>query len=172
MRGRVLVDSTRGQGTTFKLVLPLTLAIIDGTLVACGPERYIIPSLSIIESLQPTREMVHSLGDGSELISVRGEILPLMRLGTLFGVPGASLPAEQILCVILESAGRKLGLLVDDIVTQQQVVIKPLGDGLGNTELLAGAAILPDGQVDFILNVDRLGDQFDRRRHGSNEVTI
>ena len=164
MRGRVLVDSKLGSGTTFKLILPLTLAIIDGMLVASGDERYIIPSLSIVESLQPTAEMVHVAGDGTEIIAVRGEILPLMRLGTLFAVDSTRRSAEQSLCVILESAGRKLGLLVDDILTQQQVVIKPLGEGLGNVELLAGAAILPDGRVGLILNVERLSGLSGRRR--------
>jgi len=169
MRGRVLVDSTFGKFTSFKLILPLTLAIIDGMLVSAGDERYIIPSLSIVESLQPTREMVHALGDGTELLRVRGEILPLLRLGTLFNIQATPLPAEQVRCVILESAGRKLGLLVDEILTQQQVVIKPLGEGLGNLELLAGAAILPDGRVGLILNVDRLGGHSGRRRRANSD---
>lgn len=169
MRGRVLVDSSLGKFTTFKLILPLTLAIIDGMLVSAGDERYIIPSLSIVESLQPTREMVHALGDGTELLRVRGEILPLLRLGTLFNIQSAPLPAEQVRCVILESAGRKLGLLVDEILAQQQVVIKPLGEGLGNLELLAGAAILPDGRVGLILNVDRLGGHSGRRRRANSD---
>ncbi|MEI9937586.1 MAG: chemotaxis protein CheA [Pseudomonadota bacterium] len=169
MRGRVLVDSVRGQGTSFKLILPLTLAIIDGMLVASGDERYIIPSLTIVEALQPTAEMVHEVGDGTELIRVRGEILPLLRLGALFSVPKTQHPAELMQCVILESAGRKLGLLVDDILTQQQVVIKPLGEGLGTLELLAGAAIMPDGRVGLILNVDRLGGLSGRRRRATND---
>jgi len=170
MRGRVLVDSTRGEGTSFKLIFPLTLAIIDGMLVTSGDERYIIPSLAIVESLQPTSEMLHTVGDGTELIRVRGEILPLLRLGTLFSVPAAAQATEQTRCVILESAGRKLALLVDDILAQQQVVIKPLGNGLGNVELLAGAAILPDGRVGLILNVDRLGGQLGRRRGANNDL--
>ncbi|HEY0469933.1 MAG TPA: chemotaxis protein CheA, partial [Polyangiaceae bacterium] len=170
MRGRVLVDSVRGQGTSFKLILPLTLAIIDGMLVASGDERYIIPSLTIVEALQPTAEMVHEVGDGTELIRVRGEILPLLRLGALFSVPETQHPAELMQCVILESAGRKLGLLVDDILTQQQVVIKPLGEGLGTLELLAGAAIMPDGRVGLILNVDRLGGLSGRRRRATNDT--
>jgi two-component system chemotaxis sensor kinase CheA len=170
MRGRVLVDSTRGAGTSFKLIFPLTLAIIDGMLVTSGEERYIIPSLAIVESLQPTPEMVHTVGDGTELIRVRGEILSLLRLGSLFNVPGAAQATEQTRCVIVESAGRKLGLLVDDILTQQQVVIKPLGSGLGDdVELLAGAAILPDGRVGLILNVDRLGGQVGRRRGANSD---
>jgi len=138
-------------------------------LVSSGDERYIIPSLSIIESLQPTREMVHTVGDGTELLRVRGEILPLLRLGNLLGVAGAPQPPEQVRCVILDSAGRKVGLLVDEILSQQQVVIKPLGEGLGSLELLAGAAILSDGRVGLILNIDRLGGQSGRRRRANND---
>jgi two-component system chemotaxis sensor kinase CheA len=157
MRGRVTVTSNPGHGTTFRLILPLTLAIIDGMLVACGDERYIIPSLSIVESLKPSPTMVHTFADRGELINVRGEMLPLARLQRLFGVGGMEREPTDALVVVVETMGKKIGLLVDDVLTQQQVVIKPLGEGLGDTELLAGAAILSDGRVGLILNVDRIG---------------
>ncbi|HEX2734174.1 MAG TPA: chemotaxis protein CheA, partial [Polyangiaceae bacterium] len=157
MRGRTVVRSTPGVGTTFKLILPLTLAIIDGMLVACGGETYIIPSLAIVESLQVSAGMLGTLGERGELLNVRGEILPLVRLRNLVGLDGAAVAAEQCHIVVLESVGRKLGLLVDEVITQQQIVIKPLSGGLGDTELFAGAAILTDGRVGLILNVDRLG---------------
>jgi two-component system chemotaxis sensor kinase CheA len=160
LRGRVLVSSSFGVGTTFKLVLPLTLAIIDGMLVSVGDERYIIPSLAIVESLQPAPGMVRVLGRDNELVNVRGEILPLQRLKQLFGVPGGQDQVEQARIVIVESAGRKIGLLVDDVLTQQQVVIKPLSGGIGNAELLSGAAIMSDGRVGLILNIDRLSELF------------
>jgi two-component system chemotaxis sensor kinase CheA len=157
MRGRVSVASTPGHGSTFRLILPLTLAIIDGMLVACGEERYIIPSLSIVESLKPSPGMVHSFADRAELINVRGEMLPLVRLSRLFNVGGEERAPAEALVVVVETVGRRVALLVDDVVTQQQVVIKPLGEGLGDTELLAGAAILSDGRVGLILNIDRIG---------------
>jgi two-component system, chemotaxis family, sensor kinase CheA len=157
MRGRVTVTSTPGQGTTFRMLLPLTLAIIDGMLVASGEERYIIPSLSIVESLKPAPGMVHTFADRGELINVRGEMLPLVRLTRIFGVFSEERAPTDALVVVVESMGRRVGLLVDDVITQQQVVIKPLGEGLGDTELLAGAAILSDGRVGLILNVDRIG---------------
>jgi two-component system, chemotaxis family, sensor kinase CheA len=160
LRGRVLVSSSFGAGTTFRLVLPLTLAIIDGMLVSVGDERYIIPSLAIVESLQPTPGMVRVLGQSTELVNVRGEILPLQRLQRLFAVPGGQELAELARVVIVESGGRKIGLLVDDVLTQQQVVIKPLSGGIGNAELLSGAAIMSDGRVGLILNVDRLSELF------------
>lgn len=157
MRGRTLVKSTPGVGTTFKLILPLTLAIIDGMLVSCAGETYIIPSLAIVESLQVSPGMLGTLGERGELLNVRGEILPLVRLRNIAGMDSEGVTAEQSHIVVLESAGRKLGLLVDEVVTQQQIVIKPLSGGLGDTELFAGAAILSDGRVGLILNVDRIG---------------
>jgi two-component system chemotaxis sensor kinase CheA len=166
MRGRIAVQSTPGKGTTFKLILPLTLAIIDGMLVSCAGERYIIPSLAIVESLQPLPGMVRTLGTDGELINVRGEIMPLLRLSRLFDAGGPETPAELGRVVVVESVGRKVGLLVDDVLTQQQIVIKPLAPGLGSTELLAGAAILSDGRVGLIVNVDRLSGLFALRRGG------
>lgn len=160
LRGRVLVNSVFGSGSTFRLMLPLTLAIIDGMLVSVGDERYIIPSLAIVESLLPTPGMVRVLGQSSELCNVRGEIFPLQRLKRLFEVPGGQDDLLQARVVVVESGGRKIGLLVDDVLTQQQVVIKPLSSGIGNAELLSGAAIMPDGRVGLILNIDRLSELF------------
>lgn len=171
MRGRIVVRSVPGEGTTFKLVLPLTLAIIDGMLVSCGRERYVVPSLAIVESLQPTPGMVRTLGRDGELINVRGEIFPLLRLCKLFELDDPDRAPEQCRVVVLESSGRKIGLLVDDVLTQQQIVIKPLCAGIGDTEFLSGAAILSDGRVGLILNVDRLGDLFGAlRRARSSDV--
>lgn len=156
MRGRVTVSARPGEGTTFRLVLPLTLAIIDGMLVSCGGETYILPSLSIVESLRPTEQMIRSAGGRGEVIDVRGEILPLLRLHRLLGARDAAAAADDLRVVVVEGLGRKVGLVVDDVITQQQVVIKPLGSGLGDTDFLSGAAILSDGRVGLILNVDRL----------------
>ena len=156
MRGRVSVASQAGQGTTFRMVLPLTLAIIDGMLVACGTEKYIIPSLSIVESLRHSEDMISRAVGRGEIINVRGEILPLLRLHQLLQMQGAERPVTEAHVVVVEGLGRKVGLVVDDVLTQQQVVIKPLGSGIGDTDFLSGAAILSDGRVGLILNVDRL----------------
>jgi two-component system, chemotaxis family, sensor kinase CheA len=156
MRGRVTVSSRPGQGTTFRLILPLTLAIIEGMLVQCGKETYIVPSLSIVESLRPTDDMI-SVGAGRvEIVNVRGQVLPLLRLARLLGT-GEERPASEGRVVVVEGLGnKKVGVLVDDVITQQQVVIKPLGAGLDGIDYLSGAAILADGRVGLILNVDRL----------------
>src|SRR6266568_2232475 len=164
MRGRVVITSVPGQGTKFKLVLPLTLAIIDGMLVACGEERYIIPTLSIVESIQPNRKMLVSLAQTNEMIKLRNEILPLIRLAKLFHLAGAKSDPTEALVVVVEGFGRRIGLLVDEVVTQQQVVIKSLGEGLGSTRFLSGAAILSDGRVGLILNVEEIATLFHRSR--------
>ena len=163
LRGRVTIHSRPGQGTTFKLVLPLTLAIIDGMLVACGEERYIIPTLSIVESLRPDRQMLVTVAQVNEMVNLRGEILPLLRLDRLFGVDGARADPTQALVVVVEGVGRRVGLLVDEVVAQQQVVIKTLGEGLGDTPYVAGGAILSDGRVGLILNVEQIVGLSQRR---------
>lgn len=156
LRGRIQISSVPGQGTTFKLVLPLTLAIIEGMLVRCGAEQYIIPTLSIVESIQPTASMLFSLAERGELLNLRGQVVPLVRLDQLLGIAAAKQNPTEALVVIVQSLKRKVGLLVDEVVTQQQVVIKPLGTGLQETPIVSGAAIRPDGQVALILDVDRL----------------
>jgi two-component system chemotaxis sensor kinase CheA len=156
MRGRIGITTAPGRGTTFKIVLPLTLAIIDGMLVASGEERYIVPTLSIVESIQPDAAMLVSLARTNEMINLRGEILPLLRLDRLLGIAGARAEATEALVVIVEGVGRRVGLLVDEVVAQQQVVIKTLGAGLRETPFVSGAAILADGRVGLILNVDEI----------------
>jgi two-component system chemotaxis sensor kinase CheA len=156
MRGRVFIESTPGKGSTFRLVLPLTLAIIDGMLITVGAERYLVPSLSIVEALQPTQAMLSSIGERDELLSVRGQVLPMLRLSALLGVEGARTDPTTALVVVVESVGKRIGLLVDQVVAQQQVVIKALGQGVGKAEFYSGAAILSDGNVGLILNIDKL----------------
>lgn len=156
LRGRVMISSTAGAGSTFRLVLPLTLAIIDGMLVACGGEHYIVPSLSIVESLRPRAGMISTYRNSEELINVRGELLPLFHLSRIFDVPNAVEDPCQALVMVVESMGRKVGLLVDEVVAQQQVVIKPVGAGVGHQDSFSGAAILSDGRVGLILNIDRI----------------
>ena len=157
MRGRVHIASTSTSGTVFKIVLPLTTAIIDGMLIACGSEVYILPSLSIVESLQPTRAMLFSLSEREEMVNVRGELLPLIRLSRVFRIDGAQEDPTQALVVIVENLGRKVALVVDDVIDEQQVVIKSLDAGLAGAEFFSGAAILSNGRVGLILNVDRVG---------------
>lgn len=155
MRGRLSVSSRPGGGTTFRLVVPITLAIITGTLVLCDGERYIVPTLSILECVPADPSRIFRHAGLTEVMSVRDEVVPLVRLGSaLHGTAPAAVSGGLV--VLVESLGRKVGLAVDDVQAQQQFVIKNLDIGVGDTRIVSGAAILPDGRVGMILNVDEL----------------
>ncbi|MBU1218891.1 chemotaxis protein CheA [Myxococcota bacterium] len=156
LQGKVLIETNPGRGTKFRIVLPLTTAIIDGMIVTCGDSRYIIPTLSIISSLQPNPALLSTLADNVEFIDFFGSILPLLRLSRMFGIEDAINDPTKGLVVILETYGQRIGLLVDDIVKQQQVVIKPVDVGTKKVELFSGAAILSDGRVGLILNIEQI----------------
>ena len=156
LHGRLHIESIPGQGATFRIFLPLTLAIIDGMTVRCGNELYIIPTLSIIESIKATPEIIFTMMENKEMIKVRDKVLPLYRLHRLLDIEEAGQDATSGLVMIIESLGQKVGLLVDEIISQQQVVIKKITSGLSNIELASGAAILSDGLVGLILNVDQI----------------
>ena len=156
MRGRLSVTSEPERGTSFRMILPLTLALIDAMHIRCGSQRILLPTLSIAESFVPGPAACHQLADGRELVELRGEPLPLLRLGTLLAIPDAVTDPAQGLVVVLEALGGRVGLLVDDVVTQQQVVIRSLDGAVGKLPYLSGAAILADGAVGLILNADTL----------------
>lgn len=164
LRGTVQVTSTPGYGTRFRLMLPLTLAVIDGMLVRCGAETYIVPSLSVTEALRPQRDAYFTRGGQAEFLMVRGDLIPMVRLAEIFDVRGARVEPWEGLAVIVESGGRRLALLVDDVLSQHQLVIKPLGAGVRDADRFTGAAVLSNGNVGLIVNVDRLGDAPRHRR--------
>lgn len=156
LRGKVEIQSVAGQGCTFTIVLPLTLAIIDGMLVGVGEDRYIIPTLSVRESFRPRPGMVSTVHERGEVVSVRGRLTPLLRLGPHLGTPYRAVEPTDGIIVVVESGDAARGLLVDELLGQQEVVIKNLGDTFRKQDLLAGAAILGDGRVGLILDVDTL----------------
>ena len=158
VRGRIMTTSAPGRGTTFRLVLPLTLAIIDGMVIRCGDERFILPTLNIIESLQPTPDMLFSITGTHEHILVRGQTLPLARLNRLLDVKGGENDPTKALVVIIESLRSQIALLVDEVVMKQQVVIKTLNHELDASRMFAGAAILSSGRVGLIINVEAMID--------------
>jgi len=156
LRGKIDISSTPGKGTIFTIRLPLTLAIIDGQVVKVGADRYIIPINSILCSLKPTSEQLSSVQARGEMVMVRGELLPLVRLYRLLAaVPTTEDPTASLL-VIVEESGRRCCLLVDELLGQQQVVIKSLGDGFGTIKGVSGGAIMGDGRVSLILDVPGL----------------
>jgi len=156
LRGKVEIKSVAGQGTTFTIVLPLTLAIIDGMLVGVGEDRYIIPTLSVRESFRPRPGMVSTVHERGEVVSVRGRLTPLLRLGQHLGTPYRAVDPTEGIIVVVESGNAARGILVDELLGKQEVVIKNLGETFRKQDLLAGAAILGDGRVGLILDVDTL----------------
>ena len=156
LRGKVEIQSVAGQGTNFTILLPLTLAIIDGMLVGVGEDRYIIPTLSVRESFRPRPGMVTTVHERGEVVSVRGRLTPLLRLGQYLGTPCRAVDPTDGIIVVVESGDAARGLLVDELLGKQEVVIKTLGETFRQQNLLAGAAILGDGRVGLILDVDTL----------------
>lgn len=151
--GHVSVRSEPGFGSTFSVSLPLTLAILDGQLVQISDQTYIIPLVSIIESLQISSGSLNAIAGRKSLYHFREEYIPLIHLRSLFSLPGKSSPMDNSLLVVVESGGNKVGLVVDDLLSQQQVVIKSLESNYRRVEGISGATILGDGNVALILDV-------------------
>lgn len=151
--GSVDIESQTGVGTQVTIRLPLTLAILDGMSVRVGEEIYILPLDSVIESLQPQLDDIRSMAGAARLMQVRGEFLPLLSLRELFGVAGQDLPLDHGIVVIVEAEGRQVALIVDELVGQQQVVIKSLERNYRRVSGISGATILGDGRVALILDV-------------------
>ncbi|MEX0670034.1 MAG: chemotaxis protein CheA [Pirellulales bacterium] len=158
IRGKVDVSSVEGRGTTFTLSVPLTLAIIDGLIVGVGDQRYIVPTLSVRESFRLMPGLVTTIQGRGEVVEVRGRLTPILRLGRFLGDPGAVAPAagSEGIVVVVESGQDCRCLLVDDLLGKQEVVIKSLGDMFRGRTAFAGAAILGDGRVGLILDVNAL----------------
>lgn len=156
LRGRIETRSMPGQGSTFLLKLPLTLAIIDGLVVGVGPERYIVPLFSIREIFRPKPDTIWTVQERAEMALVRGSLVPVVRLYRKFGVtPRSEDPSEGVL-VLAEVESQRFCLLVDELIGKQEVVIKSLGETFAGTVGIAGGAILGDGRVGLILDLDRL----------------
>ena len=154
--GRIFVDSKMDVGTTIKVHLPLTLAILDGQLVRVGEETYIIPLLAIVESLQVKSELVNKVSGNTVLYRLREEHVPIISLYKEFDVSADNTELENALLVVVEGDGKKVGLLVDDLLAQQQVVIKSLESNYKRIEGISGATILGDGSVSMILDIPEL----------------
>jgi two-component system chemotaxis sensor kinase CheA len=153
LRGRIEITSAINKGTTFFLHLPLTLAVIEGLVVLVGDSRYIIPIFSIHELMRPTAELLFTVQGRDEMVLIRGELLPMIRLHHRLGItPKTTDPCEGLL-IIAESATKRFALLVDDLMGRQEVVIKGLGDTFKENTNLAGCAVLGDGRVGLILDM-------------------
>ncbi|ROP62506.1 CheA signal transduction histidine kinase [Enterobacter sp. BIGb0383] len=156
MGGHVEIQSKQGTGTTIRILLPLTLAILDGMSVKVNEEVFILPLNAVMESLQPSDEELHPLAGGERVLEVRGEYLPLVELWKVFDVQGAKTEATQGIVVILQSAGRRYALLVDQLIGQHQVVVKNLESNYRKVPGISAATILGDGSVALIVDVSAL----------------
>ncbi|MFZ5586573.1 MAG: chemotaxis protein CheA [Thermodesulfobacteriota bacterium] len=154
LRGKIEIKSLPGQGTTFTIALPLTLAIIDGMVVEAGGERYILPTVAVVESLRPRREEYSTVQGRGEMIMIRGNLLPLVRLLEVVGDGAERVEPWDALVVVVEHHGQRRCLLVDRLIGRQEVVIKSLGESLKEVKVVAGGAIMGDGRVGLILDVE------------------
>jgi two-component system chemotaxis sensor kinase CheA len=155
--GSVELFTREGVGTRFTLRLPLTLAIIDGLIVQVGTQTYIAPLLSVVESLSLARERISRPAGGTEVFDYHGgEVLPVLRLHEVFGVDGAVTDISRGIVVVVEIEGRKIGMLVDQLIGQQQVVVKSLESHYRRVDGVAAATILGDGEVVLVLDIATL----------------
>jgi len=158
LRGKVEINSSTGSGSTFIIKLPLTLAIIEGMLVRVGKEKYVIPVLSILESVRPTKEQYSTVEGKGEMILTRGKLIPLIRLNRIFDSECDHNNPWEALVMVVEQNGNQIGLLLDELLGKEEVVIKSLGETLKDTPGIAGGAIMGDGRVGLILDMAGIWD--------------
>lgn len=167
MGGHVEITSREGRGTTTKIMLPLTLAILDGMSVKVGNEIFILPLNFVMESLQPVAEDIYTVANGERVVRVRGEYLPLVALHNVFSVEGARTEPTQGIVTIMQTEGRRFAMLIDELVGQQQVVVKNLETNYRKVHGISAATILGDGSVALIVDVAALNRE-SRAQHGSH----
>lgn len=156
LNGTVEIESTVGHGMKVSVRLPLTLAIMDGMSVGVGDEVYILPLSSVIESFQVSADAVNTVGQGSQLVKVRDEYMPVIELETVFQVPRIETGTSGDIMVVVEADGSRVALLVDELLGQQQVVVKNLESNYRKVPNISGATILGDGKVALILDTGAL----------------
>ncbi len=163
LRGKCDITSTLDKGSTFSIRLPLTLAIIDGMILRVGAERFIIQTVTVEKALRPKPEQITTVQHKGAVLNVRGRLIPLVPLGPLFNL-GERLNPCDAMVVIAQHAGGEIGLVVDELLGQQQVVIKSLGERFKDLRGISGAAILGDGRVGLILDVSGIVAAHDASR--------
>jgi two-component system chemotaxis sensor kinase CheA len=157
--GRISLKSERGRGMTIQLALPLTLAVMDGMVIKVARETYVMPLPTIVECLRPPRADVHKLLGTRGMLQLRGDLVPLVHLGDLLDVTAKDTESDDSVVIITEAGeGSRFGLVVDELCGHQQVVIKSIEESYGSVPGIAGATILGNGRVAFILDVEKLSD--------------
>jgi len=165
LRGQIEIQSSPGKGSVFKMSLPLTLAIIDGMVVRVGEERYVMPTISIVRSVQPVPGDISTILRKGEMLSLQGKLVPLFRLGELFQIGNSEKDPTRAIVMVVEDDGKQAGILIDELIGSQQIVIKTLGESLRNIPGISGSAIMPNGRVGLILDVGGLVSLANTGRH-------
>ncbi|WP_372654171.1 chemotaxis protein CheA [Halobacteriovorax sp.] len=156
LSGEVRVKTEMGKGSVFKVVLPLTMAIIEGMVIRAGSDKFIIPLSQVHESLKPTNEMINKVTGWGECLNLRGQVLPLFNIGSTLAVKMDEGKSVDKIAIIIQASEHPFAVLVDDILHQQQVVIKNLGSEIKNSKGFMGSSILGDGKPSFILDLNEL----------------
>lgn len=152
--GAIKLDTHLGEGTTITIMLPLTLAILDGLDIRVGNQKYILPLSSIVESLQPTSEMIKKIGDGTQdLLMLREEFIPVVKLHQLFGLERSFSKLEEGMLIVVKSGNTKVALSIDEFLNQHQVVVKPLDKNFRSVQGVGAATVRGDGSIGLILDV-------------------
>ncbi len=152
--GAIKLDTGLGIGTTITIMLPLTLAILDGLDIAVGEQKYILPLSAIVESLQPTQEMIKKIGDGTQdLLMLREEFIPVVRIHQLFGVEPKHMELEKGMLIVVKSGNYKIAIFIDEFLHQHQVVVKPLDKNFRSVEGVGAATVRGDGSIGLILDI-------------------
>ena len=165
LNGTIDVTSKSGEGSTFTIRLPLTLAILDGQLVQVADETYIFPLVSIVESIQLEKKSLNNITGSQQVMQLRDEYIPIVRLDEVFNLTRPVSESDEEMLVVVESDNEKIGLVVDDLLGQQQVVIKSLEQNYRRVDGISGATILGDGTVALIIDISSIG------RHTSSITT-
>lgn len=152
LRGKIEIESELGKGSVFRILLPLTMAIVDGLVVKVGEDRFILPTTSVKVALRPEEKMLAKIQGNEEVLNLRGKVIPLFRLHNHFQIPEAETDPKNATIVVVETAGRPCGLLVDDMISKQEVVVKSLGSMMQGIRGISGGAILGDGNIALILD--------------------
>jgi two-component system, chemotaxis family, sensor kinase CheA len=157
--GRISVKSERGRGMTIQLALPLTLAVMDGMVIRVRRETYVMPMSSIVECLRPPASDIHSLLGTSGMLQLRGNLVPLVHLCQLLDIAGTNTASDERVVIISDAGdGARFGIVVDELCGHQQVVVKSIEESYGSVPGIAGATILGNGRVAFILDIEKLSD--------------
>jgi two-component system chemotaxis sensor kinase CheA len=156
LRGQIDIQSELHSGSTFSISLPLTLAIIDGMVVRVGAEKYVMPTISIVRSVRPDTKAISTVHNRGQIMRLQGRLIPLFRLAAIFGIEGTAHDPAHAIVVVVEDGGKQAGIVVDELIGSQQIVIKTLGEIMRNIPGISGSAIMPDGKVGLILDVGGL----------------